>query len=94
MTLILKLDIDMVKMYHHTKTVVSMSTGSKVIAQTDTHTHRHNENITSTTYMGGKDVYLWDRDINNLEPLALQVSTTPLSADAAKMLTQTATNVH
>ena len=38
MTLILKLDLDMVKMYHHTKNEVSTSTGSKVIAQTDTHT--------------------------------------------------------
>ena len=43
MTLILKLDLDMVKMYHHTKNEVSMSTPSKVIAQTDrqTHTHTH-----------------------------------------------------
>ena len=34
-----------------------MSTGSKVIAQTDrqTHTHRHDENITSTAYAGGND---------------------------------------
>ena len=31
-----------------------MSTGSKVIARTDTHTqtHRHDENITSTAYAG------------------------------------------
>ena len=61
MTLILKLDLDMVKMYHHTKNEISMSTGSKVIAQTDTdrqtdrqtQTDRHNENITSTAYVGG-----------------------------------------
>ena len=38
LTLILKLDLDIVKMYHHTKNEVSMSTGSKVIAWTDTHT--------------------------------------------------------
>ena len=38
MTLILKLDLDIVKIYHHTKNEVSMSTGSKVIARTDTHT--------------------------------------------------------
>ena len=38
------------------------------------------------------DVYLWDRDSNDLEPLALQAGTTPLSADAMKMLAQTATN--
>ena len=61
MTLILKLDLDIVKMYHHTKNEVSMSTASKVIAQTDTHTH--NENITYTAYAGGKDTlyskYYW-----------------------------------
>ena len=32
MTLILKLDLDIVKMYHHTKNEVSMLTASKVIA--------------------------------------------------------------
>ena len=35
-----------------------MSTGSKVITQTDRqtgrHTHTHDENITSTAYAGGK----------------------------------------
>ena len=41
MTLILKPDLDIVKMYHHTKYEVSMSTASKVIAQTGTHTHTH-----------------------------------------------------
>ena len=45
-------------------------------------------------YFGDGDVYLWDRDSNDLEPLALQVGTTPLSADAVKMLTQTAANTH
>ena len=38
------------------------------------------------------DVYLWDRESNNIEPLALQVGTTPLSVDTAKMLTQTVAN--
>ena len=46
MTLILKFDLDMVKMYYHTKNEVSMSRHSKVIAQTDTQTHRQYENIT------------------------------------------------
>ena len=45
MTLKLKHDLDIVKMYHHTKNEVSMLTSSKVIAQTDrqtdTHTHTH-----------------------------------------------------
>ena len=40
------------------------------------------------------DVYLWDRESNVIESLALQAGTTPLSADEVKMLTQTATNVH
>lgn len=34
MTLILKLDLDMIKMYHHTKNDVSMLNHSKVIAWT------------------------------------------------------------
>ena len=50
MTLVLKLDLDMVKMYQYTKNEVSMSRHSKVIAQTDrqtdTHTDRQYENIT------------------------------------------------
>ena len=37
-TLVLKLELDMVKMYHHTKNEVSMSRHSKVIACTDTQT--------------------------------------------------------
>ena len=39
MTLVLKLDLDMVKILYHTKNEVSMSKHSKVIAQTDRHTH-------------------------------------------------------
>ena len=38
------------------------------------------------------DVYLSDRESNNIELLDLQAGMTPLSVDAAKMLTQTATN--
>ena len=38
MTLILKLDLDMVKMYLHTKNEVPMWSGSKVIVWTDCHT--------------------------------------------------------
>ena len=40
------------------------------------------------------DVYLWDWESNNIEPLALQAGTTPLSVDTVKMLTQTTTNAH
>ena len=39
MTLILKLDLDIVKMFHHTKNEVSMSRHSEVIARTDRHTY-------------------------------------------------------
>ena len=47
MTLVLKLDLDIVKMYHHTKNEVSMSTHSKVITWTDrqTDTDTHDETI-------------------------------------------------
>ena len=40
MTLILKLNLDIVKMYHHTKNEGSMSSDSKVIARADTQTDR------------------------------------------------------
>ena len=59
-TQILKLDLDMVKMYFHTKNKVSMSRHSNVITQPDrqaekqTHTDRQYENMTST-YPGGTD---------------------------------------
>ena len=43
MTLILKPDLDMVKMYHYTKNEVFMSRHSKVIAQTDGQTHRQTQ---------------------------------------------------
>ena len=43
MTLKLKLDLDMVKMYLHTKNEVSMSRGSKVIAWTGRNTNRHTD---------------------------------------------------
>ena len=57
MTLILNLDLDMVKMWQHTKNEVSMLTGSKVITQTDTHTHTHThyENVTSTACAGSNE---------------------------------------
>ena len=66
MTLILKLDLDMVKMYPHTKNEVSMSSGSKVIAwtdrntdrQTDTQTHRHDQKHYLPAYAGGNNCVL------------------------------------
>ena len=48
MTLTLKHDLDIVKMYHHTKNEVSMSTGSKVIAQTGKHTYKQTDRLTHT----------------------------------------------
>ena len=41
MTLILKLDLDIIKMCLHAKNEVSRSKHSKVRARTDRHTHRH-----------------------------------------------------
>ena len=61
MTLILKFNLDIVKLYHYTKNELSMSNISKVIAQTDRqtdthiHTHTHYENITSTAHAEGKN---------------------------------------
>ena len=43
MTLVLKLALDMIKMYHHTTNKVYMSGHSKVVAQTDRQTHRHTD---------------------------------------------------
>ena len=43
MTLILKLDLDIDKMYHHTKNEVSMPRHSKFIAQMDRQTHIHTD---------------------------------------------------
>ena len=40
MTLVLKHDLDIIKMYHHTKNEVSMSRHLKVIARMDRHTDR------------------------------------------------------
>ena len=59
MTLILKLDLDMVKMYLHTENEVSVWSGSKVIAWTDRgdrQTDRHDWKHYLPTYMGGKNV--------------------------------------
>ena len=65
MTLILKLGLDMVKMYQHTKNEVSMLRGSKVIAwidrntdrqtHTDTQTHRHDRKHYLPAYVGGNN---------------------------------------
>ena len=43
MTLILKVDLDMVKMYHYAKNQVSTSVHSKVIAHMDRHTQTHRQ---------------------------------------------------
>ena len=43
MTLVLKLDLDIVKIYLHTKNEVLSYNGSKVIARTDRQTHRQTD---------------------------------------------------
>ena len=50
MTLKLKFDLDIVKMYLYTKNEVSMSRGSKVIARADRNTDRHTEMTENITY--------------------------------------------
>ena len=50
MTLILKLDLDMVKTYLHTKNEVSMWWGSKVIVWTDRNIYRHTDMTENITY--------------------------------------------
>ena len=54
MTIILNLDLDIVKMYHHTKNEVSMSRHSKVIDQMDRHTDRQTHSVKNylPTYLG------------------------------------------
>ena len=71
MTLILKLDLDMVRMYLHTKNKVSMPSGSKVIVctdghtdrqtdtQTDMQTDRHDQKHYLPAYEGGKYYGVW-----------------------------------
>ena len=69
MTLILKVDLDMVKMYLHTKNEVSMLRGSKVIAwtdrNTDTQTDRHDQKHYLPAYAGGNSsVFEKKRDVS------------------------------
>ena len=67
-TLILKLDLDMVKMYLHAKNEVSMSRGSKVIAwtdrntDTDTQTDRHNWKHYLPAYAGGNNEIIKNKE--------------------------------
>ena len=53
MTLVLKLDLDIVKMYHHAKNEVSTSRYSKVIAQTDAQRDNMKTLVYLTAYAGG-----------------------------------------
>ena len=46
MTLILKFDLDIFKMYLYAKNELPSSCGSKVTAQTDTHKHRQTDTLT------------------------------------------------
>ena len=65
MTLILKHDLDMVRMYLHTKNEVSMSSGSKVIVWTDGQTDRHNRKHYLPAYAVGNKTWLWfDRRVH------------------------------
>ena len=79
MTLILKLDLDVVKIYLHTKHEVSMSSGSKVIAWTDKHRQTHTQTDTQTdthtdrqTDMTENITYPHTRVVINIERLTMQ----------------------
>ena len=50
MTLILKIDLDVVKMYLHTKNKIFMWSISKVIAWTDRHTYTQEDMSENITY--------------------------------------------
>ena len=51
MTLILKLDLDMVKMCLHTKNEAPRFSGSKIIAWTDGHTDRQTDRLERNYYL-------------------------------------------
>ena len=59
MNLVLKLDLNMVKFYHHSK-MKFLGQGIQKLqyVQTDTHTVRQFENFTLPEYIGGKNVQL------------------------------------
>ena len=74
LTLILKCGIDMVKMYYHPKNEISMSTHSKVIAQTDRHTDNtktlplpHTREVKSPFFFSNLDFEL--QHVIKVEPL-------------------------
>ena len=59
MTLILKLDLDMAKMHLYTENEIPSYSGSKVIAQTDTHIQT---DLTETiTYLHARMVVIFHR---------------------------------
>ena len=64
MTLRFELDLDMLKMYLHTKNEVSVSTASKAVAK---HTHRHYKNITA--YAGGNNICCPHLNLRSPQPL-------------------------
>ena len=66
MTLILKLDLDMVKMYHCTKNEVSISGRSKVIAQTDIQPDRQAHTRTQTVQKHYLPTYAGSNKQHNL----------------------------
>ena len=72
MTLILKLDLDIVMVHPHTKFEVSMSNASKVIAQTDKQTGRQTKRKHYlSVYAGGKNYVLLYGPISLEEKAAL-----------------------
>ena len=73
MTLILKLDLDMVKMYPYTKNEIPSYSSSKVIAQTDTQTD--STEIIAYPHMRMVIKWLagWKLDLHNYFPLETKI---------------------
>ena len=59
--MILEFDLDMVKLYHHTKTNVSMSTIAQLV--TDTQIDKHTDRARHTVYENSTDTILVSKSL-------------------------------
>ena len=64
MILVLKLDLDMIKMYHYTENQILNYGGSKVITRTDRHTDRQTDPTEIITYSHTRMVNIFDWCLN------------------------------
>ena len=66
LTLVFKLDLDVVLIYHCAKKKVSVPSASKVTAQTDTHTHTHTHTHTQQKHY--LSAYAGDNNSHSFKP--------------------------